>query len=181
MKTRAIVLKKQNTNEYDQLVTCYTEESGKITAIAKSILKKNSIQAMHLDLFNLVEFDLISGNHFPIVTGAQAEKTYSRMKTSLGSVSVAYTLADYIDKLVLEYSKDNDMWNLLTDVLENLDSGTQPIDILRTAQLKLLDILGYYPSLDAPAVQSSIDKVFEHVGGRKFHSLNFVYSVLKLI
>ena len=61
MKTRAIVLKKQNTNEYDQLVTCYTEEFGKLTAIAKSVLKPSSIQAMHLDLFNLVDFELVSG------------------------------------------------------------------------------------------------------------------------
>ena len=59
MLTLAIIIKKQNTNEYDQLISCYTKELGKITAIAKSILKHSSVQAMHLDVLNLVEFDLV--------------------------------------------------------------------------------------------------------------------------
>src|SRR3989344_6781387 len=62
MLTLAIIIKKQNTNEYDQLISCYTKELGKITAIAKSILKHSSVQAMHLDVLNLVEFDLVGGS-----------------------------------------------------------------------------------------------------------------------
>ena len=57
MVTKAIIIKKQNTNEYDQWVTCYTEEFGKLKTVAKSILKPSSIQALHLDVFNLVEFE----------------------------------------------------------------------------------------------------------------------------
>ncbi|OGN10237.1 MAG: DNA repair protein RecO [Candidatus Yanofskybacteria bacterium RIFCSPHIGHO2_02_FULL_41_11] len=173
MKTRAIILKKQNTGEYDQLVTCYTQELGKAMTIAKSILKKNSIQAMHLDLFNLVEFELINGNHLPIVTGAQAEKTYPNLKKSLGSLGVAYAIADYIDKIVFEYSKDDEMWNLLVKMLNDLDLGKQPLPVLKETQAKLLSVMGYQPD-------ASVDRFFEHIAGRRFNSLSFAYSVLKL-
>jgi len=173
MKTRAIVLKKQNTGEYDQTVTCYTEEFGKITAVAKSILKNSSIQAMHLDIFNLVDFELVNGNHMPIITGAQAEKTYLEMKRDLKSVSVAYTIADYIDKIVFDYSRDGEMWDLLINVLDSLDRGTlQYLQVLKESQAKMLLVMGYQPSSD-------MDKFFEYIAGRKFHSLNFAYSVLK--
>lgn len=148
MKTQAIILKKQNTNEYDQLVTCYTEEFGKITAIAKSILKPSSIQAMHLDLFNLVEFDLISGRGMPIITGAQAEATHPNLKNHLPCLTTAYFFAEVADKIFFEYQKDETMWNFLYNLLVELDS--RPTDLnnfIKSKQMELLNILGYAPNL----------------------------------
>src|SRR3989339_615273 len=100
MRTRAIVIKKQNTNEYDQLVTCYTEELGKVMAIAKSILKKTSLQSMHLDVLNLVEFDLIEGRAWPTIASAQSEDAYLPIKDSIRKFSVASFFLDVIDKII---------------------------------------------------------------------------------
>ena len=153
MQTRAIILKKQNTNEYDQLVTCYTEEFGKVTAIAKSVLKPSSVQAMHLDLFNLVEFDLVSGRGMPIVTGAQAEQTYSGLKNNLLNLAVAYFFTETIDKMAFEYQRDNELWNFLIPLFQNLnrqDLFKQVLPVsayLKTKQLEFLSILGYAPNL----------------------------------
>ena len=80
MRTKAIIIKKQMTKEYDQLITCYSQEWGKLTAIAKSSLKESSIQGMHLDVLNLVDFDLINGRATPIITGAQSENTFSHIR-----------------------------------------------------------------------------------------------------
>jgi len=100
MITRAIILKKQNTNEYDQWVTCYTEDFGKLKTVAKSILKPSSIQSLHLDIFNLVEFELINGRGMPIVTGAQLVNSYMGIKKSLVKTAVAYFFAEAVDKMV---------------------------------------------------------------------------------
>ena len=157
MQTRAIILKKQNTNEYDQLVTCYTEEFGKVTVIAKSVLKPSSVQAMHLDLFNLVEFDLVSGRGMPIVTGAQAEQTYSGLKNNLSNLATAYFFTETIDKMAFEYQRDNELWNFLLGVLESLNlhhlhghhvsHGAHVDGFLRLKKLEFLSILGYAPNL----------------------------------
>jgi DNA repair protein RecO (recombination protein O) len=148
MKTRAIILKKQNTNEYDQLVTCYTEEFGKVTGIAKSILKPSSIQAMHLDIFNLAELEFINGLAMPIITGAQAEETFPGLKNNLVSLAVGYFFTEAIDKLSFEYQKDDELWNFLltlTAELNNKNAGHG--DFLKQKQVELLDILGYSPNL----------------------------------
>ena len=148
MQTRAIILKKQNTNEYDQLVTCYTEEFGKVTAIAKSVLKPSSIQAMHLDLFNLVEFELVSGRGMPIITGAQAEATHTNLKNNLYNLATAYFFAETIDKLAFEYQKDEELWDFLLALIGDLnDSVDNYSNFLKNKQLKFLNILGYAPNL----------------------------------
>ncbi len=148
MKTKALILKKQNTNEHDQLLTCYTQELGKITAIAKSILKPESIQAMHLDILNLVDFELVNGNHMPIVTGAQAENLYVGIKSSTKAMSTAFVLSEYIDKTTFEHMPDEQLWNLLVGAFERLNSNPAEFNyVLRNSQSMLLDVMGYFPNL----------------------------------
>lgn len=152
MTTKAIIIKKQNTGEYDQLVTCYAEEFGKLTAIAKSILKPNSIQALHLDNFNLVEFDLVVGSaswRMPIITGAQVVDSFMRIKNSLAKTAIAYFFAEAVDKMVFDNDKDKELWTFLVSFLGelNIDSGNL-VTLFRQGQARLLDTLGYFPEAD---------------------------------
>ena len=154
MRTKAIILKKQNTNEYDQLVTCYTEEFGKLTAVAKSVMKPSSIQAMHLDVFNLVDFELINGRGVPIIAGAQAEETYSSLKNHLPLLAIAYFFAETADKIFFDYQKDDKLWHFLISLFDDLNykghpchDKDDPCDLLRDKQIEFLNILGYAPDL----------------------------------
>ncbi len=149
MTTRAIIIKKQNTNEHDQWVTCYTEDFGKLKTIAKSILKPNSIQAHHLDVFNLVEFDLINGRGMPIITGAQLIDSYMGIKNSLAKTAVAYFFAEAIDRMVFENDKDKELWSFFVSLLGKLDKEEDGfLKLFRSGQIRLLDILGYFPETD---------------------------------
>lgn len=156
MRTRAIILKKQNTNEYDQLVTCYTEEFGKVTAVAKSVLKPSSIQAMHLDVFNLVDFELLNGRATPIITGAQAEKTFPNLKNNLASLAIGYFFAETADRLFFDYQRDDELWCFFNALLTDLD--TNPVnnaEFLKNKQVAFLNILGYAPNFNECAFCSS--------------------------
>ena len=177
MPTKAIVIKKQNTNEYDQLVTCYTEDFGKLTAIAKSILKPNSVQALHLDVLNLVEFDLINGRGIPIITGAQAINSYPDIKDSLAKTAVAYFFTEVMDKMVFENDKDGQLWSFWVSFLDGLNKydsnpNLRPMSLLREGQIKLLDILGYFPETDS--CRSCEDKLGESNFGAFNHALGGV-------
>jgi len=146
MQTKAIIIKKENTNEYDQWVTCYTEKFGKLKTIAKSILKPSSIQALHLDIFNLAEFELINGRGIPIITGAQVIDSFGRIKNSLAKMTAAYFFAEAVDKMVFESDKDDDLWFFLVSFLGELNKNEiNPIELLQQGQIQLLGILGYFP------------------------------------
>ena len=162
MITRAIILKKQATNEYDQSVTCYTEEFGKVTAIAKSVLKPSSIQAMHLDIFNLVDFELISGRGMPIITGAQAEKTFTNLKNNLPSLATAYFFTETADRLFFDYQRDDELWYFFHSLLGELDHKDRLClnkdglcDLLKDKQVQFLNILGYAPNFNECAFCSA--------------------------
>ncbi len=150
MRTRAIIIKKQNTNEYDQLVTCYTEKWGKILAIAKSILKRTSLQSMHLDVLNLVEFDLIEGRAWPIIASAQSERKYLSIKNSIKKFGVAGFFLDVIDKVVFENEHDAEIWSFLISNFDELESAKEEdvLGIFRKKQAEFLNISGYAPKTD---------------------------------
>src|SRR3989344_4782008 len=200
MRTKAIIIKKQNTNEYDQFVTCYTQEFGKLTAIAKSILKHHSIQAMHLDVLNLVEFELINGKAMPIIAGAQSENSYRDLKDSVSSLAVAHFFSEVIDKMVPEQEKDEKLWGFITDLFDKLNRFEPSLTFLRQKQFSLLGLLGYSPQVAVirPPLRSSgsrvavpasfdlnrpgltyLDDAFEYNAGFRLKSLKFLHSVLR--
>ena len=200
MRTKAIIIKKQNTNEYDQFVTCYTQEFGKLTAIAKSVLKQSSIQAMHLDVLNLVEFELINGRAMPIIAGAQSENSYRELKNSIPSLAVAHFFSEVIDKMVPELEKDDQLWNFMVDLLDKLNRFEPSLTFLRQKQFTLLGLLGYSPEIAVIRRQlrfpdsrvalsasfdlshpgpTSLDDAFEYNAGFRLKSLNFLHSVLR--
>jgi len=181
IKTQAIILKKVPTNEYDQLITCYTQELGKITAIAKSILKKSSIQAMHLDLFNLVNFELVNGNGFPIITGAEAIDAHSKMRSSIKYLSAAFVLGEYIDKLTFEYLRDDDLWNFGVDALSQLNSGVEDIPgFLKASQKKLLEVSGYNSDFDSLSTDHNLHLALENIAGQRLKAITFFHRVNSL-
>ena len=167
MRTKAIVIKKQNTNEYDQLVTCYTEELGKVVAIAKSILKKTSLQSMHLDVLNLVEFDLIEGRAWPIIASAQSEDTYIPIKNSIKKFNVAGFFLDIVDKIIFENERDSDMWLFLISNFKELKEAKEEdiLNIFRKRQAEFLNISGYTPKIDNCSVcltKENLDCEIDH-------------------
>lgn len=183
MRTKAIIIKKQPTNEYDELVTCYTQEFGKLTAVAKSIMKGSSVQAMHLDNLNLVDFELINGRSFPIIAAAQSESSFRNIKSSLPVLAVAQFFADVVDKMVFDLQKDEALWDFMADVLEKLESRVKPetaLIFLRQQQFYLLKVMGYSTEvLRAKGLGSrEIDRMFEYTLGSRLSSLDFIYSVL---
>src|SRR3989338_6247995 len=180
MRTKAIILKKQNTGEYDQLVTCYTQEFGKITAVAKSALKPNSIQAMHVDIFNMVDFELINGRATPIIAGAQLERAYGNMKTNLTSLAGAYFFAEVFDKLVFDYQRDNGIWDFLNNLLDDLDSTQEDFrELFRVKQASLIGLLGYSPTMNSIELLSipAMNAIFESLAEKRINSLNLINYV----
>lgn len=188
MRTKAIIIKKQPTNEYDELITCYAQEFGKLTAVAKSVLKGSSMQAMHLDNLNLVDFELINGRSIPIIAATQSENSFRNIKSNLATLAVAQFFMDVADKMVFDLQKDEPLWGFLVNVLEKLDSRVRPetaLSFFRQQQFYLLGVLGHAPHTVLATAdlysrgRSDVDHAFEYAIGARLRSLDFIYSVLK--
>lgn len=176
MKITAIVIKISPTNEYDQLITLYTHEQGKIQAVAKSSLKTTSRQALHLAEGNLIECEFVESRGLPIITGAQAIRTFPVIRQSLKKMAALYLFLEVVDKTIFEHEVDAKLWKFLSNLLTDLETVSE-IDLTQWLENKksdLLIILGY-----------SIDKnqryFFERLAGQRLAAFGLLNSVNKMI
>jgi DNA repair protein RecO len=180
MRTQAIILKKIPIREYDELIICYTKDSGKQIYQAKSILRSSSKQANHLDILNYVDFSLVDGNGHPIITSAYCIESFTGLKSSLEAMSAGYFLLECFDRLVFEGESDYKLWNFLIAQLGNynreadliqpkiVDLGRHWTSLIANSRQELLQTLGYDHSQQIEALANS-----------QFRSLQFARKVLQ--
>ena len=173
MRTQAIILKKIPIKEYDELLVCYTKDAGKQVYQAKSILRRTSKQASHLDVFNLVDFSLVEGNGHPIITSAYCMSAFPRMKSSLKSLAAGFFVLECFDRLVFEGQQDDKLWDFLLSSLNNyndmiLKRGVDWASLISTTRADLLNILGY-----------GDDSSIEELAQAQFKSLQFARKVIR--
>ena len=181
MRIQAIILKKIPIRDYDELIICYAQDSGKQVYQAKSVLRPASKQAGHLDILNLVDFSLVHKNSHPIITSAYCLEAFPNLKSSLPAMATAFFLLECFDKLIFENEPDPKLWSFLLAQLQKynnlLKSGLGTGNrgrasdwqgLIAFTRQELLQILGYDSSIP-----------IEQLADSQFHSLQFAREVLK--
>ncbi len=143
-KTQGIVIRKNNLNDLDRLLTIYTKDYGKILVKAKSVRKNQAKLKGHLELFLLTHLMIAPGKGFDIITGAETLENFSWLRKDLSSLAGAYYLSEITDKLIAGPERDANIWNLLLDSFEELNQKKENTkNIVSNFENKLLEFLGY--------------------------------------
>ena len=156
MRTKAIIIRKQQVNEFDQIVTLYSEDFGTMRAMARGVCRPTSVQSMHLELLNVVEFEVIHGKSLPIISSAVMSHQYSGIKSSLPKLAAVQFFTEVLDKITFENEKDVNLWEFLNTMLIDFDrvSEDELLLIFRKHQAGFLKVLGYAPRIDRCVVCS---------------------------
>ena len=170
---RAFIIKKIPIREYDELVICYTQEDGKQVYKAKSVLRSTSKQASHLDILNLVDFNLVQGNGHPIITSAYCLNAFSKIKSDIKALAVSFFIVELMDKVVMEGERDGSLWDFLSNKLNDINLFANKKDIFWQKEFKKIhaeavNVLGYGKGL-------SIEEAVE----RRFGSLQLIQNVVR--
>src|SRR3989344_4163923 len=177
MLLRGIVVRKTETGEHNQLVTVYTRELGKIRVLAKSAKKNTSKQAGHLDLFNVVDFLMVPGKSYPIITQAQSTDNFLGIKSSFGRLIVGFFILESFHCLIYEHEQDTNLWSFLNAQLKKLEqvvSKKNALDALLTDFKKeLLSVLGYRQNIN----EAETDYFLQSLSFQKFSSLSLLNSI----
>jgi DNA repair protein RecO (recombination protein O) len=151
-KTQAIVLRQRKLGEADKIVTLYTSHQGKVDAVAKGVRRTKSRLAGHLEPLTLGSYLLAEGRELDIVTQAETVEAFPRLRADLDRISRGLYCAELVDRLTPERSEGNPTFRLLEQTLRYLDHVEQYDLAVRRFELRLLDELGYRPSLSECAV-----------------------------
>jgi len=152
-KTFAIILKIKDLGEYDQLITLYTQDLGKLVVKAKSTKKTTAKLANQLALFNLVNVRLAQGKTFDTIASIYILNDFLEIKKSLAKTATAFCFVNLLDQFIAGQQKDIRLWRLINNSLNYLENLPQnSTDHLQLAlaifQIRLLQILGQHPDLD---------------------------------
>jgi len=144
-------LKKVERGENDQLLTVYTKDFGKLEILGKAIRKIKSKLRGETDIFYLSEIEFIQGKAYKTLTDAILIEKFENIRKSLKKLKIAYQIAKIFDELVKGQEKDENLWNLLLETFDRLNSRS-----LLTVHCLLIyyyflwnffSILGYQPEL----------------------------------
>ncbi|MCS6949148.1 MAG: DNA repair protein RecO [bacterium] len=148
---QAIVLRRRPLGEADKVLTLFTREMGKLSALAKGARKPTSKLAGATETCVRARFHLAPGKTFWIVTQATAERARARLHRLLVNAAAAMYACELVDRLLEEGVTEEDLFDLLASVLDELEESEHPTWTLCWFENALMLQQGYTPMLDACA------------------------------
>lgn len=165
-KTEGIIIKRKNFGEADRILTIFSKNYGKISAIAKGVRKINSRRAPHLELFNQVSLLLSKGKNLDVITETQLITSFSNLKKDLKKVGLAFEACELVDQVTREGPTQEQVFNLLRMCLNDLNHlNSKGIEkVIDNFERQLLVILGFLPKnevLSKIELSGFVEKIIE--------------------
>jgi len=163
--TPAIVLRKVDFGDYDLVITFFTLQEGKITAIAKSAKKSTKRFAGILELFSALNVVYSTGRRkgLPVLQEATLKYPFSSIRTSMLKTAYASYWAQLINEWMESGQKQVEIYELFQYILRKLDScQTSEAALSILFQMKFITLSGLAPNLGQCSVcHIEVEKIKE--------------------
>jgi DNA repair protein RecO (recombination protein O) len=146
-QTRGIILKQTKLGEYDKIVTIFTQEFGKLKAVAKGACRPKSKLGGNVEPLTYSLMLLARGRNLDIITQSQTINGFLALKSDLWRMACGFYILELIDSFTVEGGENRPLFDLLLDVLKQLSDPGGNEALLRYFELHLLHHLGYRPQL----------------------------------
>ena len=146
-KAEGIVLRHKNYKEADRILTIFTRQFGKITAVGRGVRKPHSRKGGHLDLMNHVQVQVATGKAWDIVTQAELISAFDVVKQDLILLGYGATMMEMVDKFTYEQEEHHQAFYLLVQALHFLELDLSAELIMRIFEVKVPDSFGFRPEL----------------------------------
>ena len=146
IKTEAVVLRKSNYGDSSSILSLYTFEFGKISAIIKGGRNPKSKMGMIADPPNHIEIILYKKDtrEVQFLSGAEILAHFPQLKENLDSLKFAYAVVELVQKLTPEDEPNKRIFNGLIRILSLFNSSDEkPEIIFGRFMLFFIDELGY--------------------------------------
>jgi len=147
-KTEAIVLKTVEWSETSLIVTLFTRDFGKVSAIAKGARRLKSPFESALDLLSLssVVFLKKSGESLDLLTEAKLVRRFRSASVGLLPLYCGYYAGELINALTENHEPIAGLLESLCHALEELDRQASPATTILDFELQTIQRLGHMPS-----------------------------------
>jgi DNA repair protein RecO (recombination protein O) len=144
----AIVLRRSQYGETDNILTLYSRERGKFSAIAKGARKAISRLSGATELLTRSRFALAAARNLQIVRQAEVVDSYPELRHNLYRLATGLYAAELLSAFVTEEDVNPELFDLLASSLKMISVAKSVDRAARWFELNLLDQIGYLPVLD---------------------------------
>jgi DNA repair protein RecO (recombination protein O) len=150
--TTGIVLRRLAYGETDNILTLYTLDRGRVSAIAKGARKAGSRLTGASETLACSKFSLSTGKNLETVVQAEVKNSFPGLRKDLIRLAHGQYMAELLSHFVAEDDPHPGLFTLLRTSLLLLERVKDPEVASRWFELRLLEELGYAPDLRACAV-----------------------------
>lgn len=146
-----LVVHRIDLGENDRILTLFTREHGKVSAVAKGARRAKSRLSGATDLFTHSRFLLGTGRNLDIVSQCEIAHSFPDLRYDLERLARATYFCELLDRLTLERDAiaSDELFDLTLSALHLLARAETYLDgIVHAYELHLLAIIGYAPVLD---------------------------------
>lgn len=147
LKVEAVIVRHSDWGEADRLLVLFTQQAGKLRAIAKGARRLRSRKAGHLEPFTQASLLLAQGRDWWVVTQAQTVQAYQKLREDLERTALASYIMELIDRLTVEGGEQPRLFNLVVNTLQRIDQEADPFVAVRFFEMNLLELVGFRPEL----------------------------------
>ncbi len=141
-KTQGIILRSRNYSDYDQILTVFTRDFGKIKVMAKGVRRSKSKNRGGTQVFSLVQMELYRGKNFFRLIQSHSVKSFIEIRESYDKLLAASEWTEVLDQLISGEEADPSLFSLAVSGLTYL-AYQETGKTLVVFEAKLLYQLGY--------------------------------------
>jgi len=156
----AIVLSRRDFKEYDQIISVYTKDQGKLEVLARGIKKITSKNTAQLEPFSVVDIFIAKGKELDILTTVQGIEYFPLIRKDFFKSMAAGYVVSVVDGIVQIGEKDERLYILLLEWLNFVGRVENILPVLIDGfVVSLFDCFGFCPSLDNCVICGEIDNL----------------------
>lgn len=163
VSTPAIVLKRFPYGDTSIIARCFTKEYGKISIIARGARTKKSTQSAHLQPLSCLDLMFYHKPNRDLHTVSKTgfAERWPAIQDNMKKISYGMAILELTDKTLTAEDPHANLFDEIIHVLRLVNSQPQRLNmVFWYFQLKLLEILGFRPDLDAEEfIKSSASKL----------------------
>jgi DNA repair protein RecO (recombination protein O) len=149
-RTSAVVLTSREYGEIDRIVTFYTRDFGKVIGIAKGARKSQKRFGAALDFLSHVDLSFFAKETLTLVRigDCQLQNSFTFLHEDIRRMAYGSYFAELVTVMTAEGVPHQGLFQMLVRFLHILDTTSPKEDYLHIFEIRILDALGYRPSLD---------------------------------
>ena len=168
-KTEGVIISRRNFGEADRILTIYTRDFGKITALAHGVRRPRSRKAGHIELASWCKIFIAKGKNLDLLTEVELKHAFGIADFTETKANRLYHILELVNAFTAENQKNQNLFLLLINFLRLIEKNEDFNLVSVLFKIKMMSTLGFFSSKSFQNYKSGA--VFKTLEEDNFHSV----------